>query len=403
VSLRVADDDGKVDTKTLNVVVGRGATSITTTASPDTVLGAGALIDRAMVSGRVNPGAATVGFSLYGPGDATCSGPPLLRTPNMAYPVAGGTVTSAAFTPTQPGTYRWIASYSGDANNLPSAGTCDDATQATVVAVAAPTIATTASAGIVLGAGTLSDSATVSGRINPLEGATIAFRLYGPGDQTCTGAPVYESPNVAYPVAGGAVTSAAFTPTQAGTYRWIASYSGDVNNLARAGACNDAGEATVVAARTDAAAPPDADRDGDGVADTSDSCASFAGNLLNGCPRRLDADVRVEWRLNELYSQLLSLTVRAPTGSRIVLRCKGRKGVCGFRTRTIAKTTEQRTSLTRTFRGARIFPARTSIILRVTKPLHHGTYQRLLTRNGRRLPRVIGRCLNAAAMVQRCP
>jgi len=55
VSLRVADDDGKVDTKTLNVVVGRGATSITTTASPDTVLGAGALIDRAMVSGRVNP------------------------------------------------------------------------------------------------------------------------------------------------------------------------------------------------------------------------------------------------------------------------------------------------------------------------------------------------------------
>jgi len=53
--------------------------------------------------------------------------------------------------------------------------------------------------------------------------------------------------------------------------------------------------------------------------------------------------------------------------------------------------------------GSADLPARTSIILRVTKPLHRGTYQLLLTRNGRRLPRVIGRCLNAAAMVQRCP
>ena len=33
-----------------------------------------------------------------------------------------------------------------------------------------------------------------------------------------------------------------FTPTLAGTYRWIASYSGDANNAPVAGKCNDAGE-----------------------------------------------------------------------------------------------------------------------------------------------------------------
>lgn len=36
-----------------------------------------------------------------------------------------------------------------------------------------------------------------------------------------------------------------FTPTAPGTHRWIASYTGDANNAAVAGACNDANEQTV--------------------------------------------------------------------------------------------------------------------------------------------------------------
>ncbi|HVF19079.1 MAG TPA: hypothetical protein VNA14_02420, partial [Mycobacteriales bacterium] len=54
----------------------------------------------------------------------------------------------------------------------------------TVTGLATPTIATTASPDIVLGAGTLTDSATVSGRVNPLAGASVEFRLYGPNDAT---------------------------------------------------------------------------------------------------------------------------------------------------------------------------------------------------------------------------
>jgi LPXTG-motif cell wall-anchored protein len=108
-----------------------------------------------------------------------------------------------------------------------------------------PTITTTASPSVAIG-GQLTDTAIVSGRVSPLAGATIDFRLYGPNDDTCTGAPVFESLGVPYPVAGGPVTSAAFTPTTQGVYRWRASYSGDANNAAVAGACNDANENVVV-------------------------------------------------------------------------------------------------------------------------------------------------------------
>jgi uncharacterized repeat protein (TIGR01451 family) len=114
-----------------------------------------------------------------------------------------------------------------------------------------PTIATTASPNITLGAGSLTDTAVVSGRVSPQAGATVTFRLFGPDDATCTGTPAFSPAPVPYPVADGPVTSPPFTPTQLGTYRWIASYSGDANNAAVTGACNDANENVTVAGSSD--------------------------------------------------------------------------------------------------------------------------------------------------------
>ena len=173
-------------------------------------LGAGTLTDTAVVSGRVNPQAgATITFTLYGPDDAICAQGPAFSPPPVPYPVAGGPVSSPGYTPTQAGTYRWRAAYSGDANNQAVSGACNDANETAVVARATPTIATTASGAIVVGAGTLTDTAVVSGRVNPQPGATIAFTLYGPDDATCSGVPAFSSAPVAYPVAGGPVTLAA--------------------------------------------------------------------------------------------------------------------------------------------------------------------------------------------------
>jgi len=150
--------------------------------------------------------------------------------------------------------------------------------------------------------------------------------------------------------------------------------------------------------------PVDAyDDDRDGVRDTIDKCPAYPGDRQNGCPSELNADVRGVWRVNALFSKLLSLTVRTRIGSRIELRCKGRKGVCGFNKRTITRTTGRLTSLTRNFRGKRIFPAGTTITIRVTRVLQRGTYEQLLTRRGRKLPQVINRCVNAEQEVHECP
>ncbi len=172
----------------------------------------------------------------------------------VPYPVAGGPVTSAAFSPTFAGEYRWVASYSGDANNNSVSGVCNAADELTVVLRAAPAITTEASVGILVGSGSVADLATVSARVNPQEGATVDFRLYGPNDTMCSGTPVFTSLGVPYPAAGGPVTSATFAPVLVGDYRWVASYSGDVNNSAVSGTCNDTSE--IVSVSSALSAPP---------------------------------------------------------------------------------------------------------------------------------------------------
>jgi hypothetical protein len=219
--------------------------TIVTDASADIVLGAGQLSDQASVTGVVNPtGPQTVTFKLYGPGDVSCVAAPVF-TSTMA--LSAGAAQSTSFTPTAAGTYRWVATYNGDANNAVVSGACGDATEVSAVAPATPSIVTLASPGIVIGSGQLSDQATVTGVVNPTGPQTVTFRLFGPTDAACASAPVFTS-TVA--LTGGSAQSAAFTPTTAGTYRWVATYDGDVNNVSVSGTCGDPTETRVVAQAT---------------------------------------------------------------------------------------------------------------------------------------------------------
>jgi prealbumin domain-containing protein len=87
----------------------------------------------------------------------------------------------------------------------------------------------------------LHDSATVTG-IRPgaanASSATITFRLYGPGDTSCT-TPINGTGEVRPLVGGTAATVAGFsiTQAQAGQYRWVATYSGDQFNNPYTTAC----------------------------------------------------------------------------------------------------------------------------------------------------------------------
>lgn len=118
------------------------------------------------------------------------------------------------------------------------------ATSVTVVA-AAPTLTTQTSAPVILG-GAISDTATLSGGVNPT--GAISFLAYGPNDTNCSGTVVFSSD---VDVNGnGQYTSGSFVPTAAGTYRFVATYSGDFNNKSFVGTCNDANESVVVTAPT---------------------------------------------------------------------------------------------------------------------------------------------------------
>jgi adhesin/invasin len=105
----------------------------------------------------------------------------------------------------------------------------------------APTIGTHASSTVAV-AGAVTDTATLSGGHAPT--GTVTFTLFGPGNATCSGTPAFTSTK---PVTGdGGYTSGAFTTAAAGTYHWIAAYSGDGGNLATATICDDPDESVVV-------------------------------------------------------------------------------------------------------------------------------------------------------------
>ncbi|PZR68193.1 MAG: hypothetical protein DLM66_09715, partial [Candidatus Dormiibacter spiritus] len=92
-----------------------------------------------------------------------------------------------------------------------------------------------------------SDTATLTPPAGgPAPTGTVTFDVYGPNNGTCSGAPVFTSTN---PVTGsGTAVSDPFAPTLAGTYRVIATYSGDANYAASASACADPAEAVTVTA-----------------------------------------------------------------------------------------------------------------------------------------------------------
>ena len=101
--------------------------------------------------------------------------------------VAGnGNYNSGNFTPTAVGTYYWIASYSGDANNAPSSTACRDANESSVVNMEQPAIVTRATASVIIG-DPISDTATLSGATSDA-GGTITFRLFS-DDQCATRSP----------------------------------------------------------------------------------------------------------------------------------------------------------------------------------------------------------------------
>jgi uncharacterized repeat protein (TIGR01451 family) len=185
-----------------------------------------AVTDQASVSGvaGVAP-SGNVTFTLFTNGTCAGSGTPA---------GSGGLTAGVANSPPSPalntaGSYSYQASYGGDANYTGSIGACEPFS----VGKASATFSTIASGGVTFGAGTISDTATLAGGVNPT--GTITFKVYGPDDPTCgNGALTTLTTTVS---GNGSYSSGPFTPPGAGVYNWVSSYSGDSNNAAITGGC----------------------------------------------------------------------------------------------------------------------------------------------------------------------
>jgi hypothetical protein len=219
---------------TESVVMGKATPTIVTVASNGGPVGT-KIHDTAQVTGGANP-TGTVTFHLFSPSNPTCSNGENSggAVQTVKVPLgSNGSATSAGtpYTTTEIGTYNWIATYNGDANNMSVSTACTD--EQVTVGTDPTSVATVASAGGAPGV-TLHDTATVTGAFLPT--GTVTFSLYGPTDATCTGTAIFTS-TVALS-AGGTATSASFSSTSAaGTYNWVAAYSGDARSAPSTSKC----------------------------------------------------------------------------------------------------------------------------------------------------------------------
>jgi len=110
-----------MDTNSVSTCAGAGGTggpTIATTPSGSVPAG-GSVSDSAQLVGGASP-SGSVTFTLFGPGDTTCSTPIATTTATLS----AGSALSGPVTVGAAGTYYWMATYSGDTNNRPATSPC---------------------------------------------------------------------------------------------------------------------------------------------------------------------------------------------------------------------------------------------------------------------------------------
>ncbi|HEX3426547.1 MAG TPA: DUF11 domain-containing protein [Acidimicrobiales bacterium] len=113
------------------VVVNAARPGLNTTPGGTVVVGAGdALIDSATLSSGYAP-RGTITFALDSPGGATVYSDVVIVSGDGTYTTATGS-NPGGYQPTVPGTYQWLASYSGDGNNTATGSRLGDEPEAAV-------------------------------------------------------------------------------------------------------------------------------------------------------------------------------------------------------------------------------------------------------------------------------
>jgi hypothetical protein len=223
------------DCNTEIVVVNPNTPTITTqvkNSDGDTNIANGASVaigtvayDTSSLSGATGDAGGTVTYYVE-KGDNQCTITGATQLGNVS--VTNGSIpNSNTFTFSSAGTYYFWAVYSGDDNNNGATSGCD-----TEIVVVNQNQAALSTAQNLLP----NDDATLSGVISNA-GGTITFNLYDPSDATCSGTPAYTETVNVNGSGTYSTTNTTFIASAEGTWRWLVSYSGDVNNAGATSAC----------------------------------------------------------------------------------------------------------------------------------------------------------------------
>ncbi len=213
--------------------VGKASPGLAGTASSAQV--GSTIKDSVTVSGGFSPNG-ELHFRAYGPGDSSCAG--AVKYEATVSVNGNGLYAPAGFSPGA-GSYNWKVEYTGDADNNATSLACGAPNQTSTVGKASPGLSGTATSGSVGSA--ITDNVTLSNGFSP--GGQLRFRVYGPGDSSCSGSVQYEA-TVAVSGNGGYAPSG-FAPG-AGSYRWTVEYEGDSNNNTASLACGASNQSSIV-------------------------------------------------------------------------------------------------------------------------------------------------------------
>src|SRR5439155_305211 len=135
------------------------------------------------------------------------------------------------------GTYYWVASYSGDANNAPAASGCEDEPE--IGRASCRERGKTPEPAVGWDGASFKGKATIFGLAGSISRAEVGRRLGDvTGVQTCA-LPMLSSDGPVAVSADGDYSTPTGASPEAGTYYWVASYSGDANNAPAASGCED--------------------------------------------------------------------------------------------------------------------------------------------------------------------
>lgn len=206
--------------------------------------------DTASLSYSAGAPTGTVTYTLYANDD--CSGD---GTAAGVETISDGTVpNSATSSPLAPGSYSYLAAYSGDGTYGAGNGSCETLSVAKVTTgtdTAVVDAGTDAAwSGTETTAASAIDTATVSGSATYPPSGTLTYSLYDNGD--CSASPA-STDQVTLNEDGSVPDSSSTGPLIAGSYSYQAVYSGDTYNTTSTGACEPFAVALTPAAVSGAA------------------------------------------------------------------------------------------------------------------------------------------------------